>query len=109
MNEMLPVYLADDEHEWFRELPDDIKNNYELLKGAFASVTISSHKVSGRNKTQGPETDTGHACKTFIKQVQREARCVGLEEAHGVSIILNNLLPAARCTIITTPTTYSEL
>ena len=110
-HEMLPIYLGDDEHEWFRDLPDATKQQYELLKAAFITEFSPSNasKFEAETKLRSQKQTLDMPVKTFIKHVQREARRIGLDEACGVSIIMNNLVPAARCTITTTPTTYAQL
>ena len=110
-HEMMPVYLGNNEHEWYRDLPGDVKQHYELLKDAFLSEYSPSNatKFEAETRLRSQKQTPDMSVKTFIKQVRREARRIGLNEAGGVSIIRNNLLPAARCTITTTPTTYAQL
>ena len=34
-HEMLPIYMDNDAHKWFSDLPTEIKNDYDSLKAAF--------------------------------------------------------------------------
>ena len=110
-HEMLPTYLEENEHVWFQDLPPDTKNDYQSLKAAFLSEFAPSNADCFDTETtlRSTKQPSGESVKTYIRNVQKEARRIGLEERRAVDIILKNMLPAARVTITTTPKTYGEL
>ena len=110
-HEMLPTYLDDDEHEWYRELPEATQTNYTFLKTAFLEEfgPSDTDRFDAETALRARKQTPAESVKSFVRIVQREARRIGMDEQRGVTIILKNMLPAARVTITTTPATYRDL
>ena len=107
----LPMYLGDDEHEWYEGLDPVTKESYPLLRAAFISeytpkaASRFERETAMRSCKQTPDTSV----KDFLTKIRREARAIALPEDKGVEIALNNMLPAARASITGRPTTYAEI
>ena len=107
----LPMYLGDNEHEWYEGLDPATKDSYPRLRAAFVSeytpnaASRFARETALRSFKQGPTTSV----KDFLAHIRREARAIALPEDKGVEIALNNMLPAARASIAGNPTTYAEI
>ena len=110
-HEKLPMYLGAEEHEWFHDLAEDVKSSYATLKAALIAeyTPKAASQFARETALRMQKQDSSTTVKDFVKIVRREARAIALPEDKGVQIILNNMLPAARATIVTTPTTYEGI
>ena len=110
-HDKLPVYLEANEHEWYDGLPEEAKASYESLKAALIAeyTPKAASKFERETLLRARKQSQNTSVKDFTLMVRREARAISLPEDKGVEIVLNNMLPAARATIVNIPQTYEAI
>ena len=68
---MLPIYMDNDAHEWFSDLPTEIKNDYDSLKAAFLVEYSPSNtaKFEAETALRSKKQARGESMKAFVRTV----------------------------------------
>ena len=107
---MLPMYFNSTvAAEWDAHLPQATKDNFQLLREALIEEYRAARRWEAENTLRGRKKRHGEEVRDFVKEVRHTGQQIGLNEETLVNIVLNNLLPAARAMITTTPATVDEI